>query len=232
MFISLISIVITAIPAVAQNNNEIHQTISLTDRHPQYDMSNPQFLPEPGTFFPMVSKDLLNPNLLLPLNTSISRFNSEIWNYNLSDTTKWSNHFSLVSFNQLATHTGLGKYNNIGMSFLWSPIHNLYIETSAFVSKQFGYVFTSRHILYGTGMTLNYVITDKLLFRTWGQYVAPGNDDPFLNLNHFFPKTCAGADLEYKLNQKIGIGVGIEYQYDKKESTWKSESGGKVKIGF
>lgn len=231
-FMSLINIVITAIPATAQNTNEKRETISLPEKPSQNETFNPQLLLEPTGSFPMLSTDLFSSNLFLSPYASMLRYNPAIWNYNLNDTTKWSTYLSLIPFNQQTTHIGVGEYNNIGTSLLWSPTNKLSINTSVFISKQFGYIFPSRQTLCGTEIMLSYALTDKLLFRIWEQYVTPGKNDLFLNMNNLFPKTNIGADLQYKVNQKIGIGVGIEYQYDKKESTWKSESGGKVKIGF
>lgn len=231
-FVLLMSIVTTAIPVTAQNYNEKRETNSLPEKLPQNGTYNPQFLLEPTGSFSVLSTDLFSPDLLLSPYNRVLRYNPTIWNYNLNDTTKWSTRLSLIPFNQLKTHIGLGEYNNIGTSLLWSPTNTLSINTSAFISKQFGYVFSSRQTLYGTNAMLSYVLTDKLLFRIWGQYVTPGSNDPFLNVNNLLPKTSVGADLQYKVNRKIDLGVGVEYQYDKKESTWKSESGGKVKIGF
>jgi len=230
-FVLLISIVITAIPATAQNKNEKHETISLPEKSYR-DEYHLQLLSEPRIAFPMLYTDLFSPNLFISPYASGLRFNPTMRNYNWSDTTKSSAYLSIFPFNQHTTYIGLGEYNNIGSSLLWTPTNKLTIETSAFISKQFGYVLPSRQILYGTGVVLSYAMTDKLLFRIWGQYVTPGNNDLFLNVNSLFPKTNIGADLHYKMNQKIGVGVGVEYQYDKKESTWKQESGGKLKIGF
>lgn len=230
---ALISIVVPAMPATAQNNNEEVETISLPEGSTQLPDSTfkPQLSSEVTISSPILSTKWLNSNLFL-YPASMLKHNPLMWNYNLNDTTKLPSRFFYIPFNQQVTYFGLGSYNNIGASLLWTPSNKLSLDVKAFISKQFGYVSPSRQILYGTGLMLNYAITDKLLFHAWGQYVTPNNNDPFLNMNNLFPKTNVGADLQYQTTQKTEVGVGIEYQYDKKTSTWKPEAGGKVKIGF
>lgn len=231
LFVLLIGIIISVIPSTAQNKNWVKETISLPKKSSQDNAFNPQFLSSPVPS-PTLSGNLFSPDLYLSTNESILRHNPAILNYNYSNTDRLSDHLYYIPFNQLTTYIGLGEYNNIGASLLWIPTSKLSINTSAFISKQFGYIFPSRQISYGAGVMLKYSITDKLIFRAWGQYVTHGNNDPFLNLYNLFPKTSIGADLQYKANQKMGFGIGIEYHYNKKESTWKPESGGKIKIGF
>ncbi len=231
---SLISIVIPATTATAQNNIEKKETISLPEKPTQLPDGTfkLQLSPDPATSYPIPSTKLFTPNLFSSPYASMLRSNPVIWNYNLSDTTKWSTRISLIPFNQLTTYIGLGEYNNLGASLLWVPANKLSLEIGAFISKQFGYILFSHQILFGTGITLNYDITDKLRFRTWGQYITSGNNDPFLNASNLFPKTNVGADLQYKATRKTEVRIGIEYQYDKQTNTWKPESGGKMKIGF
>ncbi|MDD2437915.1 MAG: hypothetical protein PHG27_06085 [Massilibacteroides sp.] len=230
----LMSIVISTIPAIAQdnkqNNNEKKGPISSPKISSQ--LPDSKLLPETTTSFPASSTELFNPNPFLSSYSSLFRFNPVLWNYNLSDTTKWATRLLFIPFNRQTTLLGLGEYNNIGVSLLWNSANKLSFETSTYLSKQFGYVFPSRQILYGMDLMLNYAITDKLIFRSWGRYITPSFSDPFLNMNNLSPKTNIGADLQYKTTRKTEIGVGIEYQYDNKTSTWKPESGGKMKIGF
>ena len=129
---------------------------------------------------------------------------------------------------------GLGDYQNFGGTFGSFNITNrLAIDYGAFISAQYGYLFSTKQIVLGSNLLLRYAITNKLQFQTWGQYVTPGNSpDPAFNMRTFFPTTNFGAGLQYDSNEKTKIKIGIEYQYDQSDKTWKPESGGKVLLKF
>ncbi|MFA5433904.1 MAG: hypothetical protein WC319_13750, partial [Candidatus Paceibacterota bacterium] len=134
----------------------------------------------------------------------------------------------------LPMYPGLGDYQNFGGTLGRFPITSrLAIDYGAFISVQYGYLFTTKQIILGSNFLLHYAITNKLQFQTWGQYVTPGNSaDPTFNMRTFFPTTNFGAGLQYDSNEKTKIKVGIEYQYDQSDKTWKPESGGKVILKF
>jgi len=129
---------------------------------------------------------------------------------------------------------GLGDYQNFGGTLGSFNITNrLAIDYGAFISAQYGYLFSSKQIVLGSNFLLRYIITNKLQFQTCGQYVTPGNSpDPTFNMRTFFPTTNFGAGLQYDSNEKTKIKMGIEYQYDQSDKTWKPESGGKVLLKF
>ena len=134
----------------------------------------------------------------------------------------------------LPIYPGLGDYQNFGGTFGNFNITNkLAVDYGAFISAQYGYLFSSKQIVMGSNFLLRYTITNKLQFQTWGQYVTPGNShDAIFNMRTFFPITNFGAGLQYDSNEKTKIKVGIEYQYDQSDNTWKPESGGKVQLKF
>jgi hypothetical protein len=129
---------------------------------------------------------------------------------------------------------GLGDYQNFGGALGSFNLSNkLTLDYGAFISAQYGYLFLSKQIVFGSNFLLSYAITNRLQFQTWGQYVTPGNSpDPTFKMRTFFPKTNFGAGLQYDSNEKTKIKVGIEYQYDQSDKTWKPESGGKVLLKF
>lgn len=129
---------------------------------------------------------------------------------------------------------GVGDYQNFGGTLGSFNITNrLALDYGAFINAQYCYLFSTKQIVLGTNFLLRYAITNKLQFQTWGQYVTPGNSsDPTFNMRTFFPTTNFGAGLQYDSNEKTKIKVGIEYQYDQSDKTWKPESGGKVLLKF
>ncbi len=134
----------------------------------------------------------------------------------------------------LPMYPGLGDYQNFGGTLGSFNITNrLAIDYGAFISAQYGYLFSTKQIILGSNFLLRYAITNKLQFQTWEQYLTPGNSsDPTFNMRTFFPTTNFGAGLQYNSNEKIKIKVGIEYQYDQSDKSWKQESGGKVLLKF
>lgn len=134
----------------------------------------------------------------------------------------------------LPVYPGLGDYQNFGGTLGNVNFTNkLSFEYGAFINAQYGYLFSTKQIVWGSNFLFRYAITSKLQLQTWGQYVTPGNSfDPTFNMRTFFPKTNFGAGLQYDSNEKTKIKVGIEYQYDQSDKTWKPESGGKVLLKF
>lgn len=134
----------------------------------------------------------------------------------------------------LPVYPGLGDYQNFGGTLgSFNLTNKLALDYGAFISAQYGYLFSTKQIVLGSNFLLQYAITNKLQLQTWGQYVTPGNSyDPTFNMRTFFPTTNFGAGLQYDSNEKTKINVGIEYQYDQSDKTWKPESGGKVLFKF
>lgn len=134
----------------------------------------------------------------------------------------------------LPKYPGLGDYQNFGGTLgLFNITNKLALDYGAFINAQYGYLFSSKQIVLGTNFLLHYAITNKLQFQTWGQYLMPGNSlDPTFSMRTFFPTTNFGAGLQYDGNEKTKFKVGIEYQYDQSDKTWKPESGGKVLLKF
>lgn len=156
-------------------------------------------------------------------------------NFNFNRELKYLNNLTRDSSSLfLPVYPGLGDYQNFGGTLgSFSITNRLILDYSAFISAQYGYLFSTKQIVLGSNFLLHYAITNKLQFQTWGQYVTPGNSsDPTFNMRTFFPTTNFGAGLQFDSNEKSKIKVGIEYQYDQSDKTWKPESGGKVLLNF
>lgn len=134
----------------------------------------------------------------------------------------------------LPVYPGLGDYLNFGgILGSFNITNSLALDYGAFISAQYGFLYSTKQIVLGTNFFLHYAITNKLQIQTWGQYVTPGNSpDPTFNMRTFFPTTNFGSGLLYNSSHKTKIKVGIEYQYDQSDKIWKPESGGKVLLKF
>ncbi|MGV8096732.1 MAG: hypothetical protein AB2L24_33160 [Mangrovibacterium sp.] len=155
--------------------------------------------------------------------------------FHLENSIKYrDNLFRDSSMVTLPVYPGLGDYQNFGGTLGKINFTNdLTLDYSAFISAQYGYLFSSKQIIFGSNLLFRFAVTDKLQFLTWGQYVTTGNSpDPTFNMRTFFPKTNIGAGLQYNSSEKAKIKFGVEYQYDQGDKIWKPESGGKVLINF
>jgi hypothetical protein len=155
--------------------------------------------------------------------------------FNINQKLKYSNGLPGDSSSLfLPVYLGLGDYQNFGGTLGSFNLTNKFaLDYGAFISAQYGYLFSTHQIVWGSNFLLHYAITNKLQLQTRGQYVTPGNSsDPTFNMRTFFPTTNFGAGLQYDSNENTKIKVGIEYQYDQSDKTWKSESGGKVFFKF
>lgn len=151
--------------------------------------------------------------------------------YNRSDY-KILQNLSLTPYNHQYTYVGLGNFNNIGALLRWTLSDNFSAEGGTFMSIQYGFLKPSRHIAYGYKWKLNYDITSKIRLSVGGQSMRNGNDGPLPNYNNELPKTNREILLQYKPKANSKVGIGMEYQYDEKNNTWKSEGKGTVSFGF
>jgi len=159
----------------------------------------------------------------------------KIASFNFNRRLKYLNILSENSLSlSMPMFSGLVDYQNFGGTLRSFNITNrLVLDYGAFISAQYGYLLSTKQVVLGSNFLLHYAITNKLQFQTWGQYVTPGNSsDPTFNMRTFFPTTNFGTGLQYDSNEKTKIKVGIEYQYDQSDRTWKPESGGKVLLKF
>lgn len=198
------------------SNNSIYRNMQLQMAQPSFHFEIPELYDGDNNF------DVI----------PIGKYNAML---NIKQTIKYSNSFSGdSSLLFLPTHPGLSDYQNFGGTLGNLNITNkLALDYGAFISAQYGYLLSSKQIVFGGNFLLRYAITNKLQLQTWGQYVTSGNSsDPTFSMRTIFPTTKFGAGLQYNSSDKSMIKVGIEHQYDLSDKTWKQESGGKVLLKF
>jgi len=131
-------------------------------------------------------------------------------------------------------YPGLGDVKNYGGTIgKWYYKQQLGINYGAFVSQQTGYSFSSSELGVGVNILLHYRLTEQLQLLMWGQYFQlPDNKDPVLRLPFLFNQSSIGSALQYTPGEKSKFQLGVEYEYDPADKSWKAESGGKVKLKF
>lgn len=135
---------------------------------------------------------------------------------------------------RIPTHPGVGDYQNLGGRLLRFNISDkLTLDYGAFISAQYAFLSGEKQVVVGNNLLFQYSVSNKLQLQTWGQYITRGkSDDPIFQNRHFFPTTNFGSGLQFDYNEQTKVKVGVEYQYDLSDKTWKPESGGKVLFKF
>lgn len=129
---------------------------------------------------------------------------------------------------------GLADIQNYGGNLgCLSLSENLSMDYGVFISAQSGYLFSSQQNVFGGNIFFKYAIAPKLYLLAWGQYVTPNDSsDPIFKMPKLIPKTNIGGGLQYNTSNNSGIRIGIEYQYDQEDKTWKAETGSKLQVKF
>ncbi|TKG90738.1 hypothetical protein EYV94_23015 [Puteibacter caeruleilacunae] len=229
MVIKYLSVVILAIILLmttqvrAQEENSILLTDSIqSGYHMQPELAQPVFPLLLPALMPATKNKIYPKAFRIP----ITHFQDTI---NYSKYFKENPHaFSLPEYPGLADYRNYG--GTLGRSYL---TNNTTLNYSAFINVQYGYGLSSKQIVFGGNLLVDMPITQRLHLLSWVQYVTPGNsNDPVFNMRQYFPMSNIGANLQYKSSRRSQIKVGVEYQYDQNDKTWKPESGGKVQLNF
>ena len=112
----------------------------------------------------------------------------KIASFNFNQELKNLNNFARDSSSLfLPVYPGLDDYQNFGGILASFSVKNkLALDYGAFISAQYGYLFSTKQIVLGSNFLLRYTIANKLQFQTWGQYVTHGNSpDPTFNMRTF-----------------------------------------------
>lgn len=192
-------------------------------------------------FVPISEKMFVNDSLTITHDSS-NRFDNNVLftprfingatflNYDFSKSYNYKR-FTLMPYNQRMFHLGLGDINNLGGALIWKTNKRVSFAGSIFLSKQYGYMLSSKHISLGLGMEMNYQLNNQFALTFWGQYLLNRNNDFFIRSPQ--PKTGIGIRLEYNptYNTKFSIDAGFqESAFDNSKLNYSVE--GKASIKF
>lgn len=153
-------------------------------------------------------------------------------NYNLSIPYNFK-HFTLIPYNQRFFQLGIGDINNLGGTLIWRTNKRFSFAGSLFLSKQYGYMFSSKHTSLGVKMVIRYQLNSQLVLDLWGQYLLNPNNDPFIKNLDTHPKTGIGLKIEYNPNKNTTLGIGAGFQesaFDNNKLNYSVE--GKASVKF
>lgn len=136
---------------------------------------------------------------------------ADLLNHNLSMAYDFK-HFTLIPYNQRFFQLGIGDINNRGSILTWKANKKLSFSGNLFLSREYGYMFSSRHTSLGLGMRMKYQLNSQFALNLWGQYLFNPNKDPFIKILDTHPQTGMGLNIEYNPNKNTTLGIGAGFQ--------------------
>ncbi len=113
------------------------------------------------------------------------------------------------------TWPGLGGMNIIETGAT-QRIGNVMISVSGFGGRFYTPYSPSPSLMGGLNIVSHYQVNDWMALKAWGSYTFYGRHgaDPFMNINPLLNRTQVGGAMEFKLGDKAGIGVGVNFEYN------------------
>lgn len=135
-----------------------------------------------------------------------------------------SDNLTFITVGSQYTWPGAGGVTTINPMLSWNE-GDLTITGGAFASRYFTPFNHTPGFIGGVNLQLEYAITDWLTAKGWGQYAYYQGykqentsfkemKNPHWQMNPFYPHTSVGGAFEFKINEAVGIGVGVDYQYN------------------
>lgn len=122
----------------------------------------------------------------------------------------------ILTVGEQYTWPGLGGINQISSSLVWQQ-DRWTLTGGAFAGRYYTPFNSSPDFMGGFNATVSYEATDWLTLRGWGQYTfyeKGERNNPHMLLNPYFNHTSVGGAFEFKVNDNVGIGVGVNYEYN------------------
>jgi len=129
---------------------------------------------------------------------------------------------------------GLADYRNFGGTLGGLRLNRDWkLFYGAFFCKQYDFQSSTKQMVLGGNLLLQYSFFGKFSFLFEGQFVTQGDgNSPIFKESFLFPSSHVSTGLKYDAGKQSRISVGVEYQYNKLEKRWKPESGGKMLFKF
>lgn len=116
---------------------------------------------------------------------------------------------------QQYTWLGAGGITRVSTALSWHK-DRWVVTGGAFAGRFYTPLNPSPGFMGGANVQVSYEATDWLKIRGWGQYAEYGKDsrNSHMLMNPSFNHTNVGGAFEFKLNNKFGMGVGVNYEYN------------------
>ncbi|MCD8193422.1 MAG: hypothetical protein LUD74_02520 [Tannerellaceae bacterium] len=123
---------------------------------------------------------------------------------------------SIVTYGHQYTWPGSGGITTVGSSVMWT--NGRWTAGGGLAAGRFYTPYN--HSPGFTGSAIGYTsfqATDWLKLNAWGRYTLYNKDEkynPALYLNPYQPHTNVGGSMEFKITDKFGVGIGLDYKYN------------------
>lgn len=145
----------------------------------------------------------------------LRRVSPMMLDFNELSTTRISDNVNFWVQGQQYTWPGAGGITRVTTALSWHK-DRWEITGGAFAGRFYTPFNLSPGFMGGVNAQVSFEATDWLKIRGWGQYAEYGKEDrnPHMLMNPFFNHTNVGGALEFKFNDKFGMGVGVNYEYN------------------
>jgi hypothetical protein len=139
--------------------------------------------------------------------------------------------FYIYQANWSQSYMAMGEFLKYDIALKWIPNNRLAVMAGGTFMRQYDHFSPVWKDLYGINSSVDYHLNNRTLLSLYGTYFFNARDNLFAN-NLLFPTSTIGTSVQYQVNKKTRIGVGIDYRYDSNKNQWKPQSGSKVSVGF
>ncbi len=123
---------------------------------------------------------------------------------------------SIVTYGSQYTWPGSGGITEISSSVMWT--NGRWTAGGGLAATRFYTPYNHSPGFAGSAIGhTSFQATDWLKLNAWGRYTIFNDNEkynPALYLNPYQPHTNVGGSMEFKITEKLGVGVGIDYKYN------------------
>ncbi|MDH6534345.1 hypothetical protein D0T51_03720 [Parabacteroides sp. 52] len=147
----------------------------------------------------------------------LRRITPMAFDFNETSTSHLHENWALVLNGRQHSWPGAGGLTTIHSALVWHK-DKLSIAGSGYAGHYYTPFNLSPEHMVGVNLHLRYEATDRLALQAWGQYShyidKKEKYNPHLLMNPFYNHTSVGGSMEFKINENVGIGVGVNYEYN------------------
>lgn len=156
--------------------------------------------------------------------------------------------FTFLTVGSQYTWPGAGGITTINPMLNWNQ-DRLTITGGVFAGRYFTAFNHTPALLGGANLQVHYELTPWMAVKAWGQYAyhrgfnegesgMKERYNPHMLLNPYNPHTSVGGAFEFMVNENVGFGVGVNYEFNPWRRKMEAQRliypvirSGKVKIG-
>lgn len=169
----------------------------------------------------------------------IRRVSPMAFDFNETSITQINDQFSFIVTGQQYTWPGMGGLTRVSPELVWQK-EKWTLSGGAFAGRYFTPFNPTPDYMGGFNVMAAYEATDWLTLRGWGQYTfysEKESKNPHMLMNPFYNHPGVGGAFEFKVNDGLKFGVGVNYEYNpvrgKMERQFLFHPGGKIgRISF